>query len=253
MSWKPTEEFKQMMRIRMSGKNNPFYGKKHKKELIEKLSNERKGPLNSMYGKTKEEFPTLSHLGELNPRFGKKNSIEANIKTGLASKLRNQGINHPMHGRKHSEETKIKCGIINIGKSPSLETREKLRQATIKSLKSGKHFSVPNKEEINLLDIVNKLNLPYKYVGDGKETIEDLSPDFINANGEKKVIEYNGCFVHRCKKCFPNGSKKFFKKTERKLTQEQREQLYNYYGYKCLTIWRHDLESGKAEEMLKTF
>lgn len=43
--------------------------------------------------------------------------------------------------------------------------------------------------ETKFQEIVNKYQLPYKYVGNGKFFIERKNPDFININGEKKAVE----------------------------------------------------------------
>lgn len=47
----------------------------------------------------------------------------------------------------------------------------------------------PNYLEQKMINIIEKLNLPYKYVGDGNFFIENKNPDFINVNGEKIAFE----------------------------------------------------------------
>jgi group I intron endonuclease len=46
-----TKEWKQMMSERMSGKNNPYYGKKHSNEIKQKISNANKGKIKTWQGK----------------------------------------------------------------------------------------------------------------------------------------------------------------------------------------------------------
>ena len=48
-------------------------------------------------------------------------------------------------------------------------------------------------------DIVNKYNLPYKFVGDGSFMLGNRNPDFININGDKIAIEvYARYYKLRC-------------------------------------------------------
>ena len=54
-------------------------------------------------------------------------------------------------------------------------------------------FQIPTNDE-KYLDAILQLNFPHewKYVGDGNFWIEGRNPDFVNCNGKKIVIEYNG-------------------------------------------------------------
>jgi hypothetical protein len=48
-----------------------------------------------------------------------------------------------------------------------------------------------------MLEIIRKYRLPYKYTGNGDFWIGGKNPDFININGEKKLIEVGNEFHHR--------------------------------------------------------
>jgi len=87
----------------------------------------------------------------------------------------------------------------------------------------------PNKEEKYLIDFFEKHNLPYRFVGDGKVVIEGRNPDFINCDGQKKIIEFFGEHWHEEK------------------DEEIKRQIYERYGYKLLVLWGKDL---KDEENL---
>lgn len=62
-------------------------------------------------------------------------------------------------------------------------------------------------------------NLPYKYVGNGEVIIGRKCPDFININGEKKIIELYGSYWHA--------------------GQDPQERIDHYkkYGFNCIVIW----------------
>lgn len=101
-----SEEFKKKMSKLHKGKNNPFYGRKHSKEEIEKMLESRKG-----YRHSEETKKKISLANK-----GIRCSEEAKIKISLANKGR----------PKHSEEVKKrmsenrkgeKCYIWKGGKS----------------------------------------------------------------------------------------------------------------------------------------
>jgi very-short-patch-repair endonuclease len=97
-----------------------------------------------------------------------------------------------------------------------------------------------NKIEIKLENILNSL-FPneYKYVGDGQLFISRYVPDFINANGQKKIIELFGDYWHN----LPNYKKRDIKRLE----------AYKNYGYDTLVIWENELEdiSLLKEKLIK--
>lgn len=90
----------------------------------------------------------------------------------------------------------------------------------------------PNKKEQKLIEMIKHNNLPYKYVGDFKLWIDGRNPDFINCNGQKKVIELFGEYWH---------SKDINPKIPLKYTLNQTVQHYKKYGFECLVIWGKEL------------
>jgi len=70
---------------------------------------------------------------------------------------------------------------VHIKNRPWLRTREAIRKA----LRRHPISSLESKFQ----GIVDKHQLPYKYVGNGQFFIEKKNPDFINVNGEKKAVE----------------------------------------------------------------
>ena len=109
----------------------------------------------------------------------------------------------------------------------------KLREERIKSIFNS--FNVkPNKLEIKL----SKLLSNYKFVGDGKIFIAGFVPDFINTNGQKKIIELFGDFWHRNTQKRDNFRINVFKK----------------YGYQTLIIWEHELKDlNKLKRKILSF
>jgi len=88
----------------------------------------------------------------------------------------------------------------------------------------------PNKKEILLNKILKELfGNEYKFVGNGKVWIEKYNPDFININGQKKIIEHFGEYWHNLPKY--------------KIRDEKKLNIYKKYGYQTLVIWEHELNN----------
>lgn len=89
----------------------------------------------------------------------------------------------------------------------------------------------PNKKEIALQEMVNQLNLPYQYVGDGQFILGGRCPDFLNTNGQKKLIELFGTHWHDSK-YFPNRG-----------DSQERIDYFAQYGFDTLVIWEKELKN----------
>jgi len=119
------------------------------------------------------------------------------------------------------------CGAKHRLSTP--EGRNKQWKAIKKALKLK-----PNRPEIELSKILNILYPnEYKFVGDGQIIIDGFNPDFINCNGQKKIIEHYGDYWHN--------------KPGAKEKDLRRINTYTKHGYKTLIIWEHELE--KIEEV----
>jgi len=113
----------------------------------------------------------------------------------------------------------------NIKKWQNLEYRENI----IKAQREGMKLN-PNKPEKLLNKLLQKLfSKEYKYVGDGKILFCGFNPDFININGQKKIIEMYGDYWH--------------KKPEVKERDRRRQIAYKQYGYKTLIVWEKELQN----------
>ncbi len=127
------------------------------------------------------------------------------------------------------------------GKHPSIETLRKMFVAT-------KRLSNYNKTERALDEIIQRI-LPnqYKYNGGGQLGFRIYwhIPDFVNIDGQKKIIEMNGCLWHCCEQCniqrHPmKKSVEFIRNRDKKHIEEAKK-----LGYKVLTIWEHDMGNEK--------
>jgi len=95
----------------MQGERNPFYGKKHKPEVIESMR--------------------LKRLG-VSVNKGAYQSPEKRAKISASLKGRkNLAVSIAMSGRKLSEETKAKISKAGKGRVFSNESKEKIRQASL--------------------------------------------------------------------------------------------------------------------------
>jgi G:T-mismatch repair DNA endonuclease (very short patch repair protein) len=174
-------------------------------------------PRNPLCRKCGLERTRLAHIGV-------SHSLESRAKTSkslmghpVSDKVR-QGNKSPEMRKKLSEITKLQW------KNP--EQALKLIRGAIKK---------PNTSEMKLSYILRH-TAPhlYKYNGDGRlgVVLSGKIPDFVNVNGEKKVIELFGTYWH--------GESKV------KRTNSEEEQLrlnaYAKCGYSCLIIWEDELK-----------
>lgn len=113
-----SEESKKMMseaKKELTGEDNPFYGKKHSEETLEKMRLAKIGKKHS------EEHKAKIRKSMVGINKGQKHSEETKRKISESK----SGENHPNWGQQLSEETKKKIGLSNLGKIVSEETKAK--------------------------------------------------------------------------------------------------------------------------------
>lgn len=121
------------------------------------------------------------------------------------------GKNSPLYGKNLSDERKKQISKTLKGRKLSAE-----------HIKNILHRRIPTSLEEKFQSIVNKYDLPYKYVGDGKFFIERYNPDFINTNNEKIAIEvYARYFKLKHSKSIDKW-------------KEDRQKVFNKYGWKII-------------------
>lgn len=210
-------------------------------EMRTKISNSLKGNTPWNKGLTKESSEGVrriseSKLGDKNPskrpEVRKKNS-ESNKGKKLSEetiqkmKLRT-GEKNGFYGKKHSDKTRKHLS----------ERRKEIWKTEDYVRKIMKAYNVqPNKKEKKLDEILQTI-LPnhYRYVGDGQVILEGKNPDFINCNGQKKIIELFGTYWHETSE------------------ERYRKEHFSKYGYDTLIIWEHELKNEKELiEKIKEF
>jgi hypothetical protein len=164
------------------------------------------------------------------------------------------------HLGKHSQETKEKMRLVKIGIPRSEETKKKLSLACIgrPSSMKGKHHTIETKKILSEISkklwkdenflkkvhenynrkpskfellVLKKLQQifpnEWKYTGDGSVwiTIEGkhYNPDFMNINGKKIIIEFNGFYTHN------------------KQQDDLRQKAFEKIGYRTIFIYPKDL------------
>lgn len=145
-------------------------------------------------------------------------------------------------GTTRSKETKEAMGQIRHAawKNGMYEhSIDKIRDKMIARLQTGVYNLKPNNVEKKVIAYIEQNNLPFKFVGNGKFWIENVNPDFVNVNGEKKAVEVNGCYWHNCPIHFP--VKGYRSSIDR---DEHKENVYKKYGWTVTTLWEHDIKQG---------
>jgi very-short-patch-repair endonuclease len=203
-----------------------FKGYKHTEETKRKLSEALKGRKPNSGSFKKGQAPTMGMLG-------KHHTAEHNRKMSEAEK----GRPSPMKGRKQSEATRLKMSKSRsdylkdnpmVGRPQSDATRAKISKASLSHWENKEYRNrvmgrrTMSSLEEKFLNIIEKNNLPYKFVGNGKFYIERKNPDFININGEKKAIEV---FYTRHKNQFAGGIDSW---------KENRSKLFSQYGWEVI-------------------
>ena len=149
----------------------------------------------------------------------RKNSLKRSEKLKGCKSEKKDKTFEEMYGAKRANKMRMNTSNISKERWKNKEYVKKL----LSSLKVS-----PNKKEIKLINLINKYNLPYKFVGCGDYIIEKFNPDFIHLN-DRKIIELFGDYWH---------NRVDYKKRDR-----FREIVYKRNGFKTLIIWEHELRN----------
>ena len=153
-----------------------------------------------------------------------------NKKLGKYSKSRCDNISKSLTGK--STYRKGLTMIDEYGESRARSVKKKIRQKVTDVWQTEKYVRQQikarnvkqNKLEIFLEKYLNEL-LPheYKFVGDGEFILGGKNPDYMNMNGQKKLIELYGDYWHKGQN--PQDRIDYFKK----------------FGFNTLVIWEKEL------------
>ncbi|GAJ15533.1 unnamed protein product, partial [marine sediment metagenome] len=151
-----------------------------------------------------------------------------------------KGANHPMYAKHHTIEAKVKMRMAKIGKhlSPSTEFK-KGNKPTREQIKKCLRRRIPSSLEEKFQSIINKYELPYKFVGNGSFIIGGYNPDFINTNNEKIAIEVYA---------------RYFKLRNNKTIEERKKErtnIFKEYGWKVLFFNEIKVNDSHISEVLK--
>lgn len=131
------------------------------------------------------------------------------------------------YSKRMKKNNPMKNPIINAKVNKNPEYIKKRISSLIKK---------PNKPEKLLIEIINKNNFPFIYVGDGRKIIGSKNPDFIHKS-DKKIIELFGDYWHTQRvRCFEE-------------TEKGRKEYFKKHGYKTLVLWEKELKD--IEDIIK--
>ena len=214
---------------------NRLEGKHLSDEVKEKISKEHKGKHHSEERRKKESEAQKGKI--LSDETKRKISeafrgIDYEERYGIekAKKLRANRGNY-IKGKTFEEvfgEEKAKIMKEEISKAATgrIKTDEEIR----KLVKANSSRLKPNKTEQRLNNILRSI-LPKEYKLNVKGNVMILAnkiPDFVNINGQKKIIELYGDYWHR------NDN------------PQDRIDLFKQYGWDCLVIWESELKDERA-------
>lgn len=200
-------------------------------------ANEFKGDSNRGKKFTEEH---REKIGQANK--GKKRTEEQNKKQSEVRKGKKQpNISLAKKGQPNKNKGKKNPKISEINKQTwaNPETRQKRidgiklawtdpnkKHQWVSAANKANSFHKINKIETVLRDFIDNI-FPneYKYTGDGSIIIEGKIPDFVNINGQKKIIELFGNYWHE------EGD------------EQIRKEYFSKYGYKTLIIWEEEMKN----------
>jgi hypothetical protein len=218
------EAVRKMVESRVKNGNN-----KHSEETKKKIGLAHKGKIIS------EETRVKMSEGNKGRKFSEE-SLKKRVKSRIA--------NGPSW---HSEETRKKIGLSHKGKLHSQEWKEKVSKTMLDKFKNDQTYLEnwsagckvsPNNLELKVQGWLDSL-FPHewKYVGDFQIFIGGKCPDFMNINGQKKLIEIFGDYWHK------NDD------------SQDRIDHFKKYGFNTLVLWEGEINSNpiKAKRQIMSF
>lgn len=230
---------------------NGMRGRNHSEETRRKFSEIRKGQRKSEAHKRKISESQKGKIHTPGNNFKKGNTIR---KGRSHSEETREKIRQAHLGLVVSVGTREKISMARRGIVLNEEGRKKLSAALKGRALSDKHrhrISIaqkrnwqdpsfcrkmgvawgtkPNKPEMLILQLLDRLYPgQWKYTGDFSMTINGKCPDFVNCNGQKKIIELFGDYWHEGE------------------NPQERIDAFRPFGYETLVIWGSEMKNSDA-------
>lgn len=176
----------------------------------------------------------------------RRRNISNALKGNIPSEEARRKIGEAHRGMKRSAAACKKMSEVAIGRVRSTETRERMSIAKKKMFQDdmayvsmmAKSWGIkPNKPETFLINLLDSLYPgEWKYTGDFSFMVNGKSPDFVNCNGQKKIIELFGDYWHK--------------------GQDPQDRINTFapFGFDTLVIWEHELKDiGAVKTKLAAF
>jgi len=205
----------------------------------------KKGHIPWSRGLTKETDPRVAKISEKQKGKKKPEGFGEKIrKTRIGTsqtKESNEKRSKSLQGRKKPKGFGEKVSKALRGRQFSKDWIKKNSEGVIRAWQNPEYVKKqiqsrgvkPNKTEKFFENILSKL-LPnqYKYVGNGEFILGGKCPDFVNVNGQKKIIELFGDYWHS----------EEVQGVPKEQHVQDRIDLFTLYGYQTLIIWERELE-----------
>ena len=177
-------------------------------------------------GKTFEELYGIERANEYKKRMSENRMGHPSYTKGMKwTDEHKKKISLGCKGKKHTEES-------NKRKSEYAKTHpEYLKRVLGRREKSSL--------EIKMEGLLEKFNLPYKFVGNGEVIIGGKNPDFVNCNGDKIAVDV---YYRRHKEQFRGGLKQW---------KESRQEIFQTYGWKLIFFDETEVNEALVSEKLR--
>jgi very-short-patch-repair endonuclease len=211
------------MSIAQSGKNNHFYGKTHDAEALRKMSIAAK---KQMTPERRREIG-IRHKGQMVSEEQRKKISRSLIQSESHKRV----MADPVYRKKISTASKNHWLNQDYRNKQSKRMKSNWQNPEfIGKVMHGLHSKTRPEQQLDTL-LQQLYPNEFKYNGryDCGVSIDGLIPDFINCNGQKKLIEMFGDYHH--------DDSDIAEKTER----------YAKYGFSLLVVWASELKNEKKE------
>ena len=236
-------------------KNGMFCGKKCYSEWQSKMIRGKNHPNYKEYTVICKNCGKIEKMSSTMALYGKRKFCNVRCSSEFSKKSR-LGKNNPYYKEKIKRNCEICKKIFCLYPSESYKRRFCSWNCWLIYLKDIRKISDLNRQKMLesllkrpttpekiIIDLINKNNLPFKYVGNGSFIISGLNPDFIERNGRKLIIEVFGDYWHR------KGATKF------RQTEYGRRIIFRKCGYKILILWENEIYDNKNKilDRIKNF